>query len=182
MPSITDTLIIGLPTPIQCPVCGFYCEPDIEACPRCKTPCSKWDTITTIDLTYAPHTLPGPQLRDDQLAADQTVILQILPSGACLHLALEEPVILGRSAENDPPSLVSLNEYNAYEHGVSRFHCRLFRDGEFLALTDLNSTNNTYLNDQILLPNQTVHVAHEDKLILGSLHIFVTFSSIPAAQ
>jgi pSer/pThr/pTyr-binding forkhead associated (FHA) protein len=106
-------------------------------------------------------------------------VLQFLPSGACVSLILERPTILGRDPYPDPYEALDLTDLNAYQHGVSRRHCRLERRGEHLVAVDLDSTNGTYLNGEALQPQREYVVSHGDKLILGTLHLTISFSPIP---
>ena len=93
-----------------------------------------------------------------------------------IPLPLNEPVILGRFT-NPESHCINLTDFQAHQHGISREHCRLAREDERLIVTDLGSTNGTLLNDERLLPHRRYIVCHGDRLILGTLHILVTFSS-----
>jgi len=103
------------------------------------------------------------------------LLLQLLPSGACAWFTLDKPLTLGRAIGPITESLFDLNEFNAHLHGVSRRHCRLSRKHNRLVVTDLGSTNGTYLNGTLLAPYQEVALADGDQLILGTLHITVFF-------
>ena len=101
-----------------------------------------------------------------------------MPSGTCIPLDVQAPVILGRNALTESGQLLDLTEFNAHQHGVSRQHCRLQRDGDCLIATDLDSANGTYLNGEPLLPYRDYILTHGDKLILGTLHVYVFFSTL----
>jgi hypothetical protein len=130
--------------------------------------------VTTV-LDRHPTTTPAARRENQALAADAPLLLQFLPSGVCLSLCLKQPMILGRAPASAFNGLLSLAAVGAAQHGVSRKHCRLERRDQSLTVTDLGTTNGTYLNDQRLVPHQPHQVAHGDRLILGTLHIIVFF-------
>lgn len=53
--------------------------------------------------------------------------------------------------------------------GISRRHVRFFRDGNRICMTDLNSTNGTFLNGLRLEPNMTEVLEPGDEIRLGKL-------------
>ncbi len=109
-----------------------------------------------------------------------SVILQLLPSGTCVTFALKQPIVLGRGIGPEIDRVLDLTEYNAVRHGVSRQHCKLERVDDKLHLTDLGSSNGTYLNHEPLLPHRAYVVKHGDQLVLGTLHMFAVFSTAEA--
>ncbi len=53
--------------------------------------------------------------------------------------------------------------------GISRRHVKFFRDGNKICMTDLNSTNGTFLNGLRLEPNMTEILEPGDEIRLGKL-------------
>jgi len=96
------------------------------------------------DQTGAPQHAGTPQLRETSV-----------PAWASRVIAIERPVIqIGRAAHND----IVLSE-----DGVSAEHCRLEREGDTFRLTDLGSTNRTWVNgeeatSQLLRPGDEIRV------------------------
>lgn len=131
----------------------------------------------TTPLDRRPITLAASRQGEIILEPDAPVVIQFLPSGQCVSLALKRPVIMGRNLpqESPPYDTLDLNCHNAFDHGVSRRHCMLFRQDRQLFVTDLGSTNGTYINDRSLTPQQDYILAHGDKLIMGTLHMVVAF-------
>jgi len=66
--------------------------------------------------------------------------------------------IMGRQPDN--PIVID-------EQGVSRQHAKLLRQGNQVTLTDLNSSNGTYVNGQKLTPHITITLTHRDEIRLG---------------
>lgn len=110
-----------------------------------------------------------------QFSDDARLILQLLPSGVCIVSEIDRPLILGRGDPTQHPDCIDLAPHRAQEHGVSRRHASLKRQGQRLLITDLKSSNGTYVSGQRLSPYRPVTLAHGDEIILGSLHLMVTF-------
>ncbi|MBN1964196.1 MAG: FHA domain-containing protein, partial [Anaerolineae bacterium] len=113
-----------------------------------------------------------------------SIILQFLPSGLCLPLALERPVVLGRIAvyeDQGDEDHIDLSDLNALRHGISRRHCLLRRLDNLILVRDLESTNGTVLNQELLIAHEDYPIVHGDRLILGTLNIVIAFSTRPGA-
>lgn len=85
-------------------------------------------------------------------------------------------VILGRF-DNPLSSVeqIDLSDYGAVERGVSRKHCQLrFEDGQ-LMVTDLGSSNGTFLSGARLEPHESYTLRKGEELLLGRLPIQIIF-------
>lgn len=91
-------------------------------------------------------------------------------------LVVEKEITLGRvDLYTDFEPDVNLSTFGAWEHGVSRLHASIRRDGNQLFLLDLGSTNGTFLNDEQLPPRQP-HLLHDgDRIRLGTFNVLVYF-------
>lgn len=101
------------------------------------------------------------------------VAVLVLEGGLELPLDFSRgEVLVGRA---DPVSRVfpdvDLTPHGGYDAGVSRRHCRLFRQGEQFFVEDLGSTNGTKLNGQAIPPNQPRPLKDGDTLELGLLRL-----------
>lgn len=167
----------------RCPACFRKVPADVERCPHCGYPVApptKSSGVSTQRLTRIPTTTIAVVPGTDHFPVTASVILQLLPSGTCLTLALKQPIILGRGIGLEIDRVLDLTEYNAVRHGVSRQHCKLERVDDKLYVTDLGSCNGTHLNHEPLLPHRAHAVKHGDQLVLGTLHVFVAFSTAEA--
>jgi hypothetical protein len=171
---------------IKCLKCRQYIRPDSQICPICGHPVAP-RTVDADELTISTIPLvkpPTDKLAEEQLEskfefpADASAVLQFLPTGACVSLTLELPMVLGRGLSPDLSKMLDLTDFQALQYGVSRQHCKLERRGIRLYAADLGSTNGTYLNGKRLLPFQDQMVGHGDRLILGALHVVVMFSNM----
>ncbi|MFW5691124.1 MAG: FHA domain-containing protein [Chloroflexota bacterium] len=88
----------------------------------------------------------------------------------------DKPLVLGRSdARTGSTPDIDLTPYGALDRGVSRRHCRLYISEDVLYITDLNSTNGTYLSSARLEPHQPTPLRKGDDLMLGRLPMQVLF-------
>ena len=79
----------------------------------------------------------------------------------CVQLLINAPeFVLGKSD--------ACNGVLAFNDEISREHCKiLWRDGQYY-LVDLNSTNSTCLNDEVLTPNREYSLHAGDRLRLSA--------------
>ena len=81
-------------------------------------------------------------------------------------------IILGRIDEDTFDQVdVDLNLYGGSQRGVSRVHARVHIEDAKLYITDLGSTNGTFIAQKKLEPNEPQEISNGDKLLLGRLPI-----------
>jgi hypothetical protein len=96
--------------------------------------------------------------RGPPAAVEPVHILKVVaPLGSERSIPLSPPVTIGRM----PPSDLVLNGAD-----ISRAHCRIVARGPGIAISDLNSTNGTFLNDQRV--RATTPLKTGDRLQVGS--------------
>lgn len=101
----------------------------------------------------------------------------VLNSGRLVECPKIERVIIGRTDPTltDPPD-IDLTQDKAAELGVSRRHASIsFRD-EQVFLSDLGSTNRTFINRKPLLRGQPYELHNGDEIRLGNIILKVIFS------
>lgn len=99
-----------------------------------------------------------------------------------LLLPIQQATVLGRAnaASGQYPD-VDLTPQGAFAKGVSARHAMLQRDGDNLMLSDLNSTNGTFLNSKRLPPHLAVIVHDGAEIRLGKLVIKLYFENTAGA-
>lgn len=109
------------------------------------------------------------------LGDNREVILLI--RGMVERIVMSEGVVyrLGRFELEKALTDVDLIPYGAIDRGVSRIHARLHLEEGRLYVTDLNSSNGTYIGMNKLIPNNPVPLRKGDELRLGRLSIQVLF-------
>jgi pSer/pThr/pTyr-binding forkhead associated (FHA) protein len=101
-----------------------------------------------------------------------TIILVINSRRIPLPVARE--VIVGRFTPTDSRQPdIDLNFCSAEQHGVSRQHLRIINTSTQFAVSDLGSTNGTWLNGVRLQPGGEYPLRHGDRLRLGNLELEV---------
>ena len=108
---------------------------------------------------------------------ERTVLLSVRKKPEVPELVCEQtgevipltkfPFYLGSAAEY--ADFVSAGE------GVSRIHCCISKKGDNYYLSDLNSTNGTYLNKQEVGPGKDVLLSANDEIRVGGFDFYVKF-------
>ncbi len=114
--------------------------------------------------------------KSDDLTPDREIILLVRGMTERLIMTDDLSVILGRSdlTTGYRPD-VDLMPYGAQGRGVSRSHVRLHVKDSDLYVTDLGSSNGTFVGGQRLAPDEPHQLHRGDNLMLGSLSIQVVF-------
>lgn len=172
IPSIADQIA-------KCPQCGQFKRLRDDYCLYCGAP-APFTTPIAKDDTVRQSMLPLDVSRragNVQFGVGCAVILQTMNSAAALHVSppASGPVVLGRKVLPGGDALLDLTEFNAFQHGVSRRHCQLERQQNRLLVTDLGSSNGTYLNGDPLFPYTQYTVADGDFLTVAALRFRVLF-------
>ncbi len=95
-----------------------------------------------------------------------------------LEVTVGARVVIGRTYVADDGGEVAdidLTPYGAVDKGVSRVHLTLEREHDTIIVTDLNSSNYTFLNGQRLMPHEPRILRDNDELRLGHLVFRVTY-------
>lgn len=122
------------------------------------------------------------RLPSEPLAAEQAAPtlksgqISVFVAGKAMVLEGRQEYVLGREGlENEKPD-VNLGPYGARERGVSRKHVRLRVDRRQLLLTDLGSSNGTWLNGSQLSANEPIRLQSGDEVRLGKLQLKIYFN------
>lgn len=147
-----------------CTNCGYQNSDEKTFCDRCGVALGVISVGTkqlgTDDLSSG----------SEKLGDEHIVIIHLPGVDDPLAIRVDEKIVFGRSGgEASEFSLLNLDSYDAENKGVSRRHASLTREGSRLYLTDLGSTNHTFLNGQRVLENDFLVVRDGDELRLGQL-------------
>lgn len=105
----------------------------------------------------------------------QELILVIHGVVERITLSHERAIVLGRSNVDADETHFDLTPYGALDRGVSRQHARIHMDDGRLFVTDLGSTNGTYLAGKRLEPHFPTRIGTGDPLMLARLPIQILF-------
>ena len=104
-----------------------------------------------------------------------SILVRIRDYPDAIRLDAQDEILLGRSdPKSDAIPTFDLAPFDGAEQGVSRRHAVIQRSEDTLTLTDLGSTNGTFLNGQRLVASQPRVVRDGDEIRIGRLvlHIF----------
>lgn len=168
------------PNRTRCPNCNQPVARTHTRCPECGHELAGEITMPVeatmlLTDTPAPDSLAARQ-GTDALPLTGSLLLHLVQTSGYLSLPLRQPVIVGRSLDQGLPQALDLSEMGGQEYGVSRRHCRLRRRGKQVVVTDLGSSNGTFLNGERLVPQHDAVLHSGDELILGALRIHITFA------
>lgn len=126
------------------------------------------------------------RLRDQQnqslgparLGKTREVLLLIETGLRRIELRNDVSYLLGRFSKGKPGSNhIDLDPFGARDKGVSRIHAQLHMANNRLYITDMESTNGTYVDGIQTQPNQAHQLRQGSNLILGRLNIQVMYKS-----
>ncbi len=98
------------------------------------------------------------------------------PNADPIQVNLTQRVVIGRAEESCSEIDIDVCAYGAVQKGVSRRHAALDVVNKTLMVSDLNSTNGTFINGQKIPPGHRRVVRDGDELRLGELLIHVFYS------
>lgn len=144
-----------------------------------RSPQNKHDTAVLEGKSPFRRALQQKSTGEHQTASlgeNREIILVIRGMVERLILQDDKRIILGRTDVKSRflPD-VDLTPYGALDRGVSREHASLHLDGDRLYVTDLGSTNGTFLSGNKLDPNVPSILRKGDELLLGRLPVQVLF-------
>lgn len=156
---------------VVCPVCGYLNFPTAKLCEKCQSVLQR----ETIKMEPDEDIVVRTKLGSAQL--QKNLFLHVRGSTEPIEIGLREAeLIMGRydPMTGEKPD-VDLHKYDAADKGVSRRHAKLtYRNGT-LKISDLQSSNHTYLNGQELVSNQNRILRDGDEIRLGGLVMSVQF-------
>lgn len=156
-----------------CPHCGYDNLEGVVFCERCG--------VALVAVPIATRKLEETEFGKggtDRLGSDRVLILQVGSEETPILVQVRDEIILGRLSQVDETrTYLNLVPYGAEEAGVSRRHARLLRDNDTLYLMDLNSTNGTRLNGEVLPASVEKQLRDGDEVTLGRLKVSVFFKT-----
>jgi len=146
-------------------------EPEARAVPVDAAPVSKEEAKSAARTTNVSRNVPGRGKQEVW-----KVIFQPMAASEVKELGVEVKglMIVGRVEEGAPskPDL-DLNPFDAGSFGVSRMHVIITPSSEGPCITDMNSTNGTWINGLYLEPGRQYRLRSNDRVELGTLKLLV---------
>lgn len=167
---------------IKCPQCGQLVEDEGLYCGQCgalldRSQAKARPSEHNMQVAYAPTPHPqrgaAPAFEEQGLAlSGHRAALVVAYSGARLDLPDQVEMTVGRCdpANNVYPQ-IDLDPYGAEDAGMSRWHAKIVRQGEQYTLIDTESSNGSWLNGTLLIPNQPYPLQSGDEIRFGQLSL-----------
>lgn len=169
-----------------CPTCKHIIDRKAVACVYCGSPIED-NPSRPVVVTKRTHVLKAPTSElanlyvDASLLPEEGIALYIEDMAEPACLTFEGELILGRDgvdADGAPDeNLLNLSELGGYLMGISRRHAVIRRTEEGYEITDLASTNGSWLNGIKLTPNRTHPLTSGSQLRFGRMRLTVLFRS-----
>jgi hypothetical protein len=166
-----------------CPVCKFLIQPETKICPNCGQNLIGADSLhsTTIQLEETEaRQLAGEQAIDQTLLPDRGVAVYTYKEPKLLIAVQEEKEFIlgrrsGKTGSLSESVLVDLGPLNGFELGASRRHALISRKEMGYVVTDLESTNGTWLNGQRLVPNHPYELKNGSLIRVGKMLLYIVY-------
>lgn len=149
-----------------CPACKLGNDANALTCIHCGS---------SLDLIF-----------NKSIKADKETQYATPPNGLALYfagttkqitVATDDEFVLGRKTEGDTEAMVDLTYPDGFAMGVSRRHAKVRSTGDGYVITDLNSSNGTWLDGKILPPSQPVELPNGCTVQLGRLKLVAIYNS-----
>lgn len=142
--------------------------------PNQKSPANKKTDLLSDPFVGKPITKSLRDVQTFKVEEHKRVNLIILGVPEVIDFKVASAITLGRfGSVDDTNDIFDLTAYGAHDRGVSRRHCQLELKNGRIELTDLDSTNGTFVNGEKLQPNQPHILKKGEEIILGRLPINV---------
>jgi len=134
-------------------------------------------TEDTNQVDRLDRALPQGWWPTGQVYVEDNQAITFAIDGMQIPLPVATCVIVGRggSKSDSPYPHLSLHEFDAHSHGVSRQHLKIARKNGLIYISDLGSSNGTYLNGRRLIPHADRLLRSGDELCLGNLKLTIQF-------
>jgi hypothetical protein len=166
---------MNTPAEIFCPVCKFKNEVSAQVCVHCQSPLAEVESRTTQRMPGITQLFDTDELIKNAHMPEDGVVILSQESGQEIAVNHDERFILGRTVEGVEETIIDLSAFGAYGLGVSRLHILVRKTVSGYEISDMDSTNGTWLNDEELVPNKFYPIASGSHIRMGKMQIIVLF-------
>jgi len=162
-----------------CHRCSFRNEPVASHCTGCGELLLDVSDPPTERQQLAWKLRSHVAWQDIRLPPHAALVLYLSPSSEPLLLPGKEQILIGRAGASGlrRPD-VDLTDFEAEQYGVSRLHAAIDLQDGAVFLTDLGSTNGTYLNALRLPSGKPRIVCSGDQICFGNLIAYLYFRNL----
>lgn len=156
-----------------CPDCRYHNRAGVLLCEQCHADLydALMEQVSTRQLAQVRPLSSSPA---DHAPSLNPIVVYI--SSDYLPFAIERRagIVLGCDASGDGVD-IDVSVYNGHELGVSRRHARFDAHSDPPTITDLNSTNGTFVNEARIPVHQAVVLRSGDEVRLGRMVLRLYF-------
>jgi pSer/pThr/pTyr-binding forkhead associated (FHA) protein len=166
-----------------CPACKFKNELTVTTCVYCGASLEnvrKGETTRRVEETKTLQAQTTGTLNEDLIPLKGIAIYT--EDGMLVEIREEKEFFLGREAEDSEDVFVDLIPTGAFQKGVSRRHALVRQTKHGYELTDLSSTNGTYIDGARLVSNQPYPLPSASRVSLGRMHLLVLYTAKPTTK
>lgn len=162
-----------------CPVCKFKNEYDATVCVNCQTPLENVivTQITTKRLTENASLLSHAELEAliKSYIPVKGLTFYIVNNGELIIVGEEKTeLILGRKIDDTVKNLINIGAYDVF---VSRRHAKIMKTEKGYEITDMGSSNGTWLEEQRLIPHKAYPLQNGAQIRLGHIQVMFHYAS-----
>ena len=165
-----------------CPACQLLNDATTTECMYCGVPfegdkSSAVSTTRQVQGDTASLTLEAQALLEnvERDVPENGIAIYLTNHERPFDVRTDVDIVIGRKTDETMGKMVDLTPFRAFEMGISRQHVRIQRVGRGYQITDLESTNGSWLNGERLLPDQPVPLPNAAQLRLGKMRFYVIY-------
>lgn len=158
---------------MKCPDCGSNNRVGVLLCEQCGADLYEalLERVSTRNLTaFQTRELPSGAIAP----SSNPIVAYVSGSEQPLTIERRRGIIMGRGTLDDGIDM-DMTPYGAQEMGVSRRHARFDAQSDHPTITDLNSTNGTFINESRIPANQAVVLHSGDEVRIGRMVLRLYF-------
>lgn len=168
---------MSVPIEVFCPACKLKNDAHATICAHCQTPLPLQENNmrTTTRMHGETKLFDTEELIKNASIPENGIVIISQESGQEIATILDKRFILGRAAEGVREPLIDLSAFGAHGLGVSRLHILVQKTETGYEISDMESTNGSWLNEQEVLPNRFYPISSGDSIRMGKMCIMVLF-------
>jgi len=165
-----------------CPACKKLNNAGSATCIYCGIPFEGGKGEKTSTTGLVPVDFSSPTVGTDGVL--DKYIREIPETGIAIYLSnymhpfevrVDSDFVIGRKTDGAPAGLLDLTPLEGYIMGVSKQHVRIQDLGKYYQITDLGSSNGTWVNEERLIPNQPAFLPNAARVQLGRMPLYIIY-------
>jgi pSer/pThr/pTyr-binding forkhead associated (FHA) protein len=165
-----------------CPACKMRNDASSATCSFCGVP---FEVVSAGPITTTTK-MPSVSVRStvENVGEIDHNVKEIPSDGIAIYRAnfmypfavrQDKDFIIGRKADSSPNGLLDLSPLEGYIMGVSKQHVRIQGVENGYQITDLGSTNGTWVNDVRLTANQPAILPNAARVRMGRIELYFIY-------